>query len=39
MLRSIVWWQAILFFILGGVFGQRFAHMHPVPSVKASNGG
>lgn len=35
----IVVWQAILFFILGGLFGQRFAHLHPVGSVRQANGG
>ena len=39
MLSSIVWWQAILFFMLGGLLGQRFAHLHPISSVKQSNGG
>lgn len=39
MLRSIVWWQAILFTILGALLGQRFAHLHPIPSVKQTNGG
>jgi hypothetical protein len=39
MLASIVWWQAIVFFVLGALLGQRFAHMHPVPSVKDANGG
>jgi hypothetical protein len=36
---QIVVWQAILFFILGGLFGQRFAHLHPVGSVRQANGG
>lgn len=39
MLSRIVWWQAIVGFILGALFGQRFAHLHPVGGVKAANGG
>lgn len=39
MLASINWMQAVVFFVLGALLGQRFAHMHPVPSVKAANGG
>jgi hypothetical protein len=35
----IVVWQAILFFILGGLLGQRFAHLHPIGSVRQANGG
>ena len=35
----IVVWQAVLFFILGGLLGQRFAHLHPVGSVRTANGG
>lgn len=36
---GIVLWQAVLFFVLGGLLGQRFAHIHPLGSVKAANGG
>ena len=36
---TIVVWQAILFFILGALLGQRFAHIHPVGSVRSANGG
>ena len=35
----IVVWQAILFFILGGLLGQRLAHIHPIGSVRQANGG
>lgn len=38
MLARIVWWQAIVAFILGALLGQRFAHMHPVGSVQEANG-
>lgn len=38
-MRGIVWWQVIVGFILGGLLGQRFAHMHPVGTVKQANGG
>jgi len=38
-MRGIVWWQVILGFILGALLGQRFAHIHPVGSVRSSNGG
>lgn len=31
---QIVWWQAIVAFILGALLGQRFSHMHPMPSVR-----
>lgn len=34
---GIIWWQAILFFLLGAWLGQRFRHLHPVKSV--ANGG
>lgn len=34
MIAAIVWWQAILFFVLGTFLGQRFAHLHPVGAVK-----
>jgi hypothetical protein len=36
---QIVVWQAVLFFILGALLGQRFAHLHPVGSVRQANGG
>ena len=35
----IVGWQAVLFFILGALLGQRFAHLHPIGSVRTANGG
>lgn len=38
MLRNVRWGWFVLFFILGGVFGQRFAHLHPVGAVKNANG-
>ena len=38
-MRSIAWLQVIVGFILGALFGQRFAHMHPVGAVRQSNGG
>lgn len=25
--------------VIGAIFGQRFAHLHPVPGVKSANGG
>lgn len=37
MFASIVWWQVLVGFALGWLLGQRFSHMHPIPSVK--NGG
>lgn len=39
MLSRVIWWQAIVAFIIGGFLGQRFAHLHPVGSTKAANGG
>jgi hypothetical protein len=33
VIGPIVIWQAILFFILGGLLGQKFVHLHPVKSV------
>lgn len=38
MLGNIRWGYFILFFILGGLLGQRLAHMHPVGAVKDANG-
>jgi hypothetical protein len=37
MLSGIVWWQVIVGFLLGALLGQRFAHLHPVGSVKQAN--
>ena len=38
-MRGVNWIQAIVAFIIGAVFGQRFAHLHPVGTVKSANGG
>ena len=35
----INWVQFIIAAVLGAVFGQRFAHLHPVGTVKSANGG
>lgn len=35
----IRWPQVIVGFILGALLGQRFAHIHPIGSVKQANGG
>jgi hypothetical protein len=39
MLGNIRWGWVTVAFIAGGLFGQRFAHMHPVGAVKSANGG
>jgi hypothetical protein len=36
LLTSVQFWAAV---VVGWLFGQRFAHKHPVSSVAASNGG
>lgn len=36
---GIRWLQVLVGFVLGALFGQRFAHLHPVSSVKTANGG
>lgn len=38
-MRGVNWLQAIIAFVLGAVFGQRFAHLHPMSGVKSANGG
>jgi hypothetical protein len=38
-MRGIAWLQVAVAAFLGWLFGQRFAHLHPVGSVKAANGG
>jgi hypothetical protein len=34
----IAWLQVIVAFILGGLLGQRFVHLHPVSQTRAANG-
>lgn len=34
MLRQINWLYAVVFFVLGALLGQRFAHIHPVGAVR-----
>lgn len=36
---NLRWGQVAVGFILGALLGQRFAHMHPVGSVRTANGG
>ena len=38
-MAGVNWVQAIVAFILGAIFGQQFAHLHPVGTVKSANGG
>ena len=38
-MRGVNWVQAIIAFVLGAVSDQRFAHLHPVGTVKSANGG
>ena len=38
-MRSINWTQFLIAAVIGAVFGQRFAHLHPVGTVKSANGG
>jgi hypothetical protein len=33
VIGPIIIWQAVLFFILGSLLGQRFVHLHPMKSV------
>lgn len=33
---GIVAWQAVVFFVLGWLLGQRFAHLHPIKSVSGA---
>jgi hypothetical protein len=37
VIGPVIIWQAVLFFILGALLGQKFVHLHPVKSV--ANGG
>ena len=38
-MSRINWTQFLVAAVIGAVFGQRFAHLHPVGTVKSANGG